>query len=190
MRFDGINDVVTVADAASLDLTAGMTLEAWVRPSSLGRVDRPLIVKQRGTSGFSYELQAHDGSRPAGWARTSADYTTRGTTALKTSTWSHIAVTFDGSTLRFFLNGVQKSAKSVSGPLAVGTGSLRIGGALGDWFKGDVDDVRIWRKPLTAAQITSEMSVNATSGLASASRKKSRFRSTHRKSTHRKSTRR
>ena len=34
LTFDGVNDLVTVADAASLDLTTGMTLEAWVRPTA------------------------------------------------------------------------------------------------------------------------------------------------------------
>src|SRR5688572_2818080 len=32
LSFDGTNDWLTVADAASLDLTTGMTLEAWLRP--------------------------------------------------------------------------------------------------------------------------------------------------------------
>ena len=36
LSFDGVNDWVSVADASSLDLTTGMTLEAWVRPSALG----------------------------------------------------------------------------------------------------------------------------------------------------------
>ena len=190
MRFDGINDIVNVADSASLDLTAGMTLEGWVKPSSLGSADHAVLMKERGTSGFSYRLYAHDGRNPVGWAHTSADYSTGASSALKNSTWSHIAVTYDGSTLRFFVNGVQKSSKSVSGTLAIGTGALRIGGAPtfgGDWFKGDVDDVRIWRKPLTASQITGEMTVNATAGTATLSRTKTtRTKSTRKKSTRKK----
>ncbi len=180
MRFDGVNDVVSVADSASLDLTSGMTLEAWVKPSSLGSVDRPVVVKQRGASGFSYQLLGHDGGRPVGWAHTASDYSARGTSSLKTASWQHIAVTFDGSTLRFFLNGVQKSSKSAPGVLATGTGTLRIGGvaAFGDWFKGDVDDVRIWNEPLAASRITAEMAVNASASQASASRKKSTRKST------------
>ena len=34
MSFDGVDDWVTVADSASLDLTSGMTLEAWVKPDT------------------------------------------------------------------------------------------------------------------------------------------------------------
>ncbi len=33
LSFDGVNDLVSIADANSLDLTIGMTLEAWVRPA-------------------------------------------------------------------------------------------------------------------------------------------------------------
>jgi hypothetical protein len=139
-----------------------MTLEAWVRPTSLGSVWRPVIVKQRGDS-FSYDLYAHDDAgRPAGYARTSADYGARGTSALPISSWSHVAVTYDGTTLRFFLNGVQKGSRTVGGSLAVGSGTLKIGGSSTwkEWFKGDMDDVRIWRKPLTVAQIQADMQVD------------------------------
>ena len=40
LSFDGIDDWVTIADANSLDLTNGMTLEAWVRPTALDRLTR------------------------------------------------------------------------------------------------------------------------------------------------------
>jgi hypothetical protein len=175
MRFDGSNDIVTVADSASLDLKTGMTLEAWVRPTALSTY-RPVIVKTRGSSSFSYMLYAHDETkRPSGWIRTSADRTTNSTAALPTSTWSHIAVTYDGASLRFFVNGVQNRSKAFTGSLAVGTGSLRIGGAgvWSEWFKGDLDDIRIWNKPLSASQITTEMTVDAKGG-AMASAKKAR----------------
>ena len=36
LSFDGVNDIVNVADSASLDLTTGMTIEAWVLPRALG----------------------------------------------------------------------------------------------------------------------------------------------------------
>ena len=36
MQFDGVNDMLTVADTNLLDLTSAMTLEAWVRPAIPG----------------------------------------------------------------------------------------------------------------------------------------------------------
>jgi hypothetical protein len=35
LTFDGVNDLVSIADAATLDLTTGMTIEAWVKPTSV-----------------------------------------------------------------------------------------------------------------------------------------------------------
>ena len=41
LTFDGVNDLVTVPDSASLDLTNRATLEAWVYPSALGNAGGP-----------------------------------------------------------------------------------------------------------------------------------------------------
>ncbi|MDP9492145.1 MAG: hypothetical protein M3P42_08130, partial [Actinomycetota bacterium] len=45
LSFDGTNDAVVVADSASLDLTSGMTVEAWVRPTVLGTKWRTVLAK-------------------------------------------------------------------------------------------------------------------------------------------------
>ena len=41
MSFDGVNDSVTVADAGSINLASGMTIEAWVKPTAIDR-NRPV----------------------------------------------------------------------------------------------------------------------------------------------------
>ena len=46
LSFDGVDDLVTVADAGSLDLTTGMTLEAWVRPTAGGSW-RTVVTKEQ-----------------------------------------------------------------------------------------------------------------------------------------------
>ena len=97
--FDGRNDWVTVAGDRSLDLSGGMTLSAWVRPSARG--GRSVLVKDRRT-GLSYGLLA----RPSGHVFTTAEHALRGR-ALKRKRWSHLAMTWDGLIMRVYVNGAQ-----------------------------------------------------------------------------------
>ena len=65
--FDGVNDSVTVADSASLDLTTGMTLEAWVNPSRSARRWRTVLLKEQ-PGGLAYALYSNDNARrPPGY---------------------------------------------------------------------------------------------------------------------------
>ena len=45
LQFNGTNALVTIPDAASLHLTTGMTLEAWVNPSTVNANWRDVIYK-------------------------------------------------------------------------------------------------------------------------------------------------
>ena len=69
LSFDGINDWVTVADAATLDVTSGMTLEAWVFPTALGNAWRTVALKEQ-PGNLVYGLYANrDTTRPRGEER-------------------------------------------------------------------------------------------------------------------------
>jgi Bacterial Ig domain len=58
LSFDGVNDRINVNDAASLDLTSGMTLEAWVYPTTLS--GWRIVVLKEMAGGLVYALYAHD----------------------------------------------------------------------------------------------------------------------------------
>ena len=62
LRFDGTNDLVTVPDAASLDLTTAMTLEAWVNPAAVPSNWRSIVAKERATNSMTYQLAANSNS--------------------------------------------------------------------------------------------------------------------------------
>ena len=57
--FDGTNDLVNISDANSLDLTNGMTLEAWVNPGNLTGY-KTVFCKENGTSNLAYAISANN----------------------------------------------------------------------------------------------------------------------------------
>jgi hypothetical protein len=158
LSFDG-SSYVTILDNPSLDLTSGMTLEAWVRPTLTGNI-RPVIYKERSV-GFSYALLSANSNsgRPAGMIRTSADRTVTAPSAIPSSAWTHLALTYDGATVRLFVNGVQVSSTAASGPIAIGSGVLRLGAAPNgsDFFRGLIDDVRIYNRALSGVEIQADL---------------------------------
>jgi len=99
-------------------------------------------------------------NRPSGWIRinpsSGSSQSVTGTTGLATNTWTHIAVTYDGTTLRFFVNGTQVNSKSYSGNMYTTTSPLKIGGnaVWGEYFAGQIDEIRIYNRALTQSEIT------------------------------------
>ena len=162
LSFNGASSSVIVNDSASLDLTTGMTLEAWVNPTALGSSGsswRTAVTKQT-TNGVAYTLYANNGgARPAGQVNIGGEQNAIGTAQLPLNAWSHLATTYDGATLRLFVNGTQVATKAQTGSIAVSTGQLRIGGNTiwGEFFSGLIDEVRVYNRALPAAEIQADM---------------------------------
>ena len=163
LSFNGTSSLVSVSDSASLDLTTAMTLEAWVQPAAVGGW-RTALLKER-PQGLAYALYAHeDPSGPAGYVNVQGDRAVGGTGALTVGQWTHLAMTYDGATLRLFLNGVQVASRAQTGAATVSTGMLRIGGnsIWGEYFQGVIDEVRIYNRALMASEIQTDMAVPVT----------------------------
>ena len=157
--FDGVNDLVSIPDANSLDLTTGMTLEAWVQPDTLTSW-REVILKER-PGDLTYSLYANTSSnRPqSDVATTGGDKSAGITPQLTTGAWTHLAVTYDGANLRLYKNGALVTTTAAPGALVTSANPLRIGGNTiwGEYFDGRIDEVRVYNRALSAAEITTDM---------------------------------
>ena len=170
LSFDGVDDWVTVTDGAAgtpLDLTNGMTIEAWVKPSAMSGWET-VVLKEAGANLMSYGLYANDGAPlgggfagPAGYVRIGAtDHGVQGTGPLSTTEWTHLAATYDGVTQRLYVNGVEVGSNPQTGTMVVGNQPLRIGGNAsfaGEFFNGLIDEVKVYNRARTATEINADM---------------------------------
>ncbi len=87
-----------------------------------------------------------------------------GSAGIPLNTWTHLAVTYDGTTERLYVNGTQAGTLAAAGTIAPSNGVLRIGGnnIWSEWFQGRIDEVRVYNRALTAA----ELGVDMTTGVA------------------------
>jgi hypothetical protein len=156
LQFNGSTSGVTVSDAASLDLTTGMTLEAWVRPTVTLKNWRAVVGKDVDR----YYLMANtNGNIPGiGGTWTSGNQNFRQGPALPVNTWTHLAATYDGTIVRLYRNGVQVTTGNVPGALTTSNAVLTIGyNFYGERFTGLLDEVRIYNRALSAAEIQTDM---------------------------------
>src|SRR4051812_29630964 len=158
LDFDGSSARVNIPDATSLDLSTAMTLEAWVRPSFAGGW-RTAIMKEK-SGGMAYSLYGSAFSdRPSAHITTGSEQDTRGTAVLPTNSWTHLAATWDGSNLRLYVDGNQVSSTTVGGSIANSALPLRFGGNAiwGEYFKGSLDEIRIYNRALSAAEVKTDL---------------------------------
>jgi len=159
LSFDGINDFVSASHDVALSGRTGFTVEAWVRPRVTTGA-HTIIAKERFLNyGWALDQRTLGSPRPSVIAKAATSTRTIGNAALPANTWSHVAATWDRTTLRLYVNGVQVGQKPLIGTITAGFGLLRIGGTQtgASWFNGDIDEVRVYNQAISAAQVATDM---------------------------------
>ncbi|MEC4749970.1 LamG-like jellyroll fold domain-containing protein [Methylomicrobium sp. Wu6] len=159
LQFNGTSNWVTVNDSASLDLSTGMTLEAWVYPLSQTDGGNTIILKEASGAEMYALYSEEDVNLPISYIN-NGDYSgVQGPNRLPVNTWTHLVATYDGQYQRLYVNGVEVDNSAQSGLIQQSTGVLRIGGnsQWGEYFKGYIDEVRIYNRALTATEINTNL---------------------------------
>ncbi len=146
---------VAFKDSNSIDITSDFTLECWICPvNSLSPTAQIIMEKRAGTSPNGYTLYLNNGAVAI---RTNSTTRLIGTAIIQNNTWTHIAGTYDASSNMFmiFINGVPDTSSIVSSAAPISNqDSLRIGkGNVNSPYAGLMDEVRIWSKALSSAEL-------------------------------------
>jgi hypothetical protein len=151
---------VTIADSASIDtITHGYTLSAWVKPSSITS-DAGVIVRNPSSKFFLFSsIDGYCGSdRPMGGHTQGGLSNACQSTSIANGVWTHMTVTYDGSTVRLYLGAVSVATFSASNVLDATTGTLQIGtSGFSEHFTGLIDEVFVDNYALSQAEIATRM---------------------------------
>jgi hypothetical protein len=159
LRLNGTSDYATCPNGPSLDIQGPITLAAWVKPERTFATQYVIKKAILGTAN-GYELSLASTGKVffrLNQATSLNTYRIDSTTSYPANgtTWMHIAATYDGTTMRLYINGVQEA--TIAGPAAIGSNGQRLGiGAQPDGvspLQGTLDEVRIWARALTATEI-------------------------------------
>ncbi len=155
------NQYGRVLNQASLNISGNITLAAWIKTTVTTNTTQYIIKKSNGSTGNSagYELSLASTGKVFFRFFSAGNVINRVDSSDNyplTSTWIHVAGTFDGATMRIYINGIEKGTLATTNPIGVNALNLGIGsqpdGTTSN-FKGQIDDVRIYNRALNATEI-------------------------------------
>jgi galactose oxidase-like protein/concanavalin A-like lectin/glucanase superfamily protein/Big-like domain-containing protein len=168
LLFDGIADYVSTPNSATVNVGGqGLTVEMWANITSSSTLDYVLLGKPwtPGTTGtppyqFGVEFDANGAKTLDFFYGDDANGAQRGPFSMTPvlGAWTHVAWTFDGSTVRGYLDGVLKVSAAAAGSIQARPSPVETGvdGGLNQGYKGRLDDVRIYNRALTLAELTQD----------------------------------
>jgi LruC domain-containing protein len=156
LDFNGEDNYVNIPNDETLNFTNSLTIMAWAKT----RDYKEAKIAQKG----DWDGHGIGGSKWNGWKGhvrlesgvTEAIEWTDGRPLL--NEWYHIAITYDGSILKMYINGQLNNSREVSGPLNINSRTASIGSDNGaqKFFNGLIDEVKFFNTALTGTQIQAE----------------------------------
>lgn len=152
---DKEEDLVYVPDQPTFDFGGGVTVAGWVNASSIGQV-RTLFRKREEGNSSSFALVMNNNGKYQ-FVIKLADGTAASVTAPPKAVvgkWTHVAATYDGTTLRIFVDGAELAIRHAPGVIAPGAGPLLMGNdGSKRLFAGRIDQALVDRRALAPAEI-------------------------------------
>ena len=152
LSFDGTGDYVDISNDPALVISGNVSLEVWVMIDTLSGLQN---IVRKSYAGYNYYMRLEDDriAFKCGGLTPKAVYSTE---LLETGKWYHFVGVYDGTHLRLYINSRLDSSVVTSGRILTSDESLAIGAISGgstEYFKGTIDEVRIYNRALSAEEI-------------------------------------
>ncbi len=150
--FDGTDDYVSIAKAKNLNIRKNITLSGWFYADTWGDGEAiiskgssygPYGLRLSTTGGNGIKFSANQQSPPG--MGSAADYNSNNV-SMSTSTWYHVAATYNGDSLKLYINGVSDDSSAVSNTFGLEDNILALGADFAgtdEYFDGNLDEVRL-----------------------------------------------
>ncbi len=150
-RYSGVGSGVYFADEARFDDVIPMTVEAWVYRENANRCETIISHNYFSSFWFGFCPRLRFYRSGAVYADSPMD--------VPAFQWTHVAATYDGFTVRFYIDGQQAGTVPLNNnPFATRTGNLGIGADVNCClFQGNLDEVRLWSHPRSQAEVLEDM---------------------------------
>ncbi len=153
---NGVDSYVDLGVSPAFDIKDEITLAAWVFPMDvangeenewIAKGDHAWALKEKGDGRFEYFI--YDGTWIAPSVPLGVTYD---------AAWNHFAGTYDGKTLKMYINGEKVQSMEHAGTIAVSGHEVHLGHnseVVDRFFEGALDEVMIYNRALTDAEIKS-----------------------------------
>lgn len=155
LEFDGENDYIEILDSSSLDIQDALTISSWIYINKLNNwsnIVRKGFTKREGLGG-AYDLALVNNNIRLGINDT--NWTFPNTSSLPVNEWAHVVATYDGSTRRFYVNGVLQNELTEPRKIRANDQNLTIGqnGNMQGYFNGRLDELAIFNRALSVKEV-------------------------------------
>lgn len=158
-HFNGTTDFIEIANSNSLDLGTNFSFSFWFHQDS--SINKGYRILDKNTAGIpdGYGVDTYGASGGKVVRLYFGAQTANMTTVHTLKIWNHVVITYDGTNVKFYLNGQLENTSTIpmnnpptnNFPLLIGCGQN--GSTKLNFFKGDLDEIRIYRRSLASSEV-------------------------------------
>ena len=161
LSLDQNQSYVEVSDASSLDFSSSLSVEFWAKPLDSQNGYATYVSKMNGWSNGAWAVHSSGNGERIRWEinTTNGSYSFDTPTIVADGEWHHIACTWDGNTMKAYIDGDLDAYTSTNGTLINTSHPVRIGRRQDgqNSLKGLIDEVRIWNRAISQSEIQEKM---------------------------------